>query len=90
MSITGLHILLTYQCNYECDHCFVWGSPRQTGALTLAQLEQVYQQALELGTITEIYFEGGEPFLFYPIMLQGLREELEEGGSELDLGPRLE
>jgi len=29
MKLSSLHVLLTYQCNYECDHCFVWGSPRQ-------------------------------------------------------------
>ncbi len=64
MNLTGLHILLTYQCNYECDHCFVWGSPAQTGVFTLAQLEDVFQQALDLGTIREFYFEGGEAFLY--------------------------
>lgn len=72
MNIDGLHLLLTYQCNYECDHCFVWGSPRQTGVFTLAQLEDVYQQALDLGTIREIYFEGGEPFLYYPILVKAV------------------
>ena len=72
MKLTGLHILLTYQCNYECDHCFVWGSPRQTGVFTLAQLDQVYRQALEAGTIRKIYFEGGEAFLYYPILVEAV------------------
>ena len=72
MNITGLHILLTYQCTYECDHCFVWGSPFQTGVFTLAQLEDVYQQALSLGTIHDIFFEGGEAFLYYPILLKAV------------------
>ncbi len=72
MSLTGLHILLTYQCNYECDHCFVWGSPRQTGVFTLAQLEDVYRQADELGTIREVYFEGGEVFLYHPILVKAV------------------
>ena len=40
MKLEGLHILLTYQCTYECDHCFVWGSPWQTGTLTFEQIEQ--------------------------------------------------
>lgn len=72
MNLTGLHILLTYQCNYECDHCFVWGSPRQTGVFTLAQLEEVYQQASDLGTVRDIYFEGGEAFLYYPILVKAV------------------
>jgi hypothetical protein len=71
MQLTGLHILLTYQCTYECDHCFVWGSPFQSGTFTLQELEQVFQQAAGCG-IQEIYFEGGEAFLYYPLLLAGV------------------
>lgn len=67
MKLSGLHILLTYQCVYECDHCFVWGSPRQTGTLTLEQLEDILHQAKEAG-VTSVYFEGGEPFLYYAVL----------------------
>jgi hypothetical protein len=74
MNLTGLHLLLTYQCNYECDHCFVWGGPSQEGTMTLAQIRDVYRQAQELGTVEWIYLEGGEPFLYYPIMVQAARE----------------
>jgi len=73
MQITGLHLLLTYQCTLECDHCFVWGSPRQTGTMTLAQVEIILRQARELGTVNSIYFEGGEPFLYYPALLAAVR-----------------
>ena len=45
MKLSGLHILLTYQCTYECDHCFVWGSPQQSGTLTIEQVEQILAQA---------------------------------------------
>ena len=73
MQLSGLHILLTHKCTCECDHCFVWGSPRQKGNLTLAQVENVLQQAREAG-VTSIYFEGGEPFLFYSILLKGVHK----------------
>ncbi len=49
MKLEGLHILLTYQCTYECEHCFVWGSPWQTGALRLGQINQILEQAKEAG-----------------------------------------
>lgn len=71
MQLNGLHILLTFQCTYECEHCFAWGSPSQSGVMTLAQLEEILNQAQEAGVRT-IYFEGGEPFLYYPILLQGV------------------
>jgi hypothetical protein len=74
VNLTGLHLLLTYQCNYECDHCFAWGSPTQTGVMTLAQIREVYRQARELGTVETIYLEGGEPFLYYPVMVRAAQE----------------
>ncbi|HLO33216.1 MAG TPA: radical SAM protein [Anaerolineales bacterium] len=80
MKLAGLHILLTYQCTYECDHCFVWGSPRQTGTLTLQQIDQILVQAHEAG-VTSIYFEGGEPFLYYAILVQAVRKAAQLGFS---------
>ena len=79
MNITGLHLLLTYQCNLECDHCFAWGSPWQTGTITLEGIREILRQATELGTVERFYFEGGEPFLFYPIMVRGVEEAAKLG-----------
>lgn len=79
MIITSLHLLLTYQCNFECDHCFVWGSPSQTGVMTLPDIHRVLEQAKEAGDITSIYFEGGEPFLYYATLLGGVREAARAG-----------
>lgn len=81
MKLKGLHFLLTYQCTYECDHCFVWGSPFQTGTFTIAQIRGVLDQAAECQTITEIYFEGGEAFLYYPVLLAGVQAAHERGFS---------
>jgi hypothetical protein len=79
MKITGLHILLTYQCTFECEHCFAWGSPWQSGTLTLQGIRSILKQAKETGFIQSIYFEGGEPFLYYPILLEGVREAASQG-----------
>ena len=73
MRLTGLHLLLTYQCTLECDHCFVWGSPWQTGTMTLQDIRHILQQARDLGTIKSIYFEGGEPFLYYGTLLKAVQ-----------------
>ncbi len=51
MKLTGLHLLLTYECNYECDHCFVWSSPRQSGTMTLDKIERILDQAGVLGRL---------------------------------------
>jgi len=79
VNLTGLHLLLTYQCNYECDHCFVWGSPSQKGVMTLAQVRDICRQAQRLGTVEWIYLEGGEPFLYYPVMVRAAQEAAQRG-----------
>jgi MoaA/NifB/PqqE/SkfB family radical SAM enzyme len=72
IKLNGVHILLTYGCNYECDHCFVFGGPFQEGTLTLDQLDEVFAQAEELRTVESIYFEGGEPFLYQPVLVKAI------------------
>jgi MoaA/NifB/PqqE/SkfB family radical SAM enzyme len=71
--LKGIHFLLTYACNYTCDHCFLYCSPNSKGTFTLAQIKKVLDEAKNIGTVEWIFFEGGEPFLYYPIMVEGLR-----------------
>lgn len=71
--LSGLHLLLTYECNYACSHCFVWGGPSQGGTMTLESIEHILHEAEALGTIEWIYFEGGEAFLYYPVLCDGIR-----------------
>src|SRR5512132_775820 len=80
MRLTGLHILLTYQCTYECEHCFVWGSPRQRGVLSIEQVQAILGQAKDAG-VDSIYFEGGEPFLYYAVLAKGVQLAAEMGFS---------
>ena len=79
--LSGLHLLLTYECNYECDHCFVWGGPSQSGTMTAESIEHILAEATVLGTIKWIYFEGGEAFLYYPLLCSGARKAKERGFS---------
>ncbi|RKY01767.1 MAG: hypothetical protein DRP54_03120 [Spirochaetes bacterium] len=71
--LTGLHFLLTYMCNLECDHCFVYSSPKAKGTFTLKGIRMALEEASKIGTVKWIYFEGGEPFLFYPLMIEGVK-----------------
>lgn len=79
MPLTGVHLLLSYQCTNECDHCFVWSSPRAGGTMRLELLLDVLDQAQRLGTVDTVYFEGGEPFLFHPLLVEGIRQARERG-----------
>lgn len=72
--MTGsIHFLLTYQCSMECDHCFLYCGPYSTGTFTIGQVKNVLDEAAALGSIEWIYFEGGEPFLYYPLLLESIR-----------------
>jgi hypothetical protein len=82
VSLEGIHFLATYRCTYACDHCFVWGSPSAEDAMTLAQITSVIDQGAELG-ITDVYFEGGEPTLAYPVVLAAAGHARQRG---LDVG----
>ncbi|MEE9443954.1 MAG: radical SAM protein [candidate division Zixibacteria bacterium] len=77
--LKGIHFLLTYTCNYECDHCFLYCGPHAEGTFTSCQINEVLDEAKNLGTVEWIYFEGGEPFLYYPLLVEGLRLAGEAG-----------
>jgi len=79
MNLKGIHFLLSYRCTNECDHCFLWSSPRAKGTMTLQQVRDILEQGRDLGTVEGVYFEGGEAFLFYPIMIAGLRAAADMG-----------
>jgi hypothetical protein len=49
--------------------------------MTLADVRIFLQQAQETDTITSVYFEGGEPFLYYPTLLKGVQLAHECGFS---------
>jgi hypothetical protein len=39
----------------------------------LAQVREVLDEARRLGTVSSVFYEGGEPFLYYPLLVEGLR-----------------
>jgi MoaA/NifB/PqqE/SkfB family radical SAM enzyme len=51
----------------------VYSSPRAKGTFTLKQMKEVFSELAKIGTVESIYFECGEPFLFYPVMCEGIR-----------------
>jgi hypothetical protein len=79
VTLSELHLLLTYECNLSCAHCFVWGSPGQIGVMSVATVRRILDQAEVLGTVEWIYFEGGEPFLHFGILLQAVEAAAARG-----------
>lgn len=77
--ITGIHFLLSYACNSTCDHCFLYCAPTSKGTMTTDQIKTILKECEKIGSIQVTYWEGGEPFLFYPVMLEGIRLATEMG-----------
>jgi hypothetical protein len=65
---------LTYACNFECDHCFLYCSPKSQGTFTIRQVADVLDEAQKIGTVEWIFYEGGEPFLFFPLLNESIRQ----------------
>jgi hypothetical protein len=68
-----VHFLLTYGCTYECDHCFLHCSPSAPGTFTVEDLYRVFDQIAAVDSVERVYFEGGEAFLYYPLLVEGVR-----------------
>jgi len=77
--LKGVHFILTYKCGLECDHCFVWGSPKAHDVFSLKRIRGILAEANKLGTVNFVSVEGGEPFLYYPIMVHLVREATKLG-----------
>jgi hypothetical protein len=77
--LTGIHYILSYTCNFECDHCFLHCSPRTEGTFSITQVKQVLDEAVKLGSVEWIFYEGGEPFLFFPLLKESVRQASARG-----------
>jgi hypothetical protein len=48
MPLTGVHFLLSYQYTHECDHCFVWASPRAGGPADLVRVFDLHTMRVDM------------------------------------------
>jgi MoaA/NifB/PqqE/SkfB family radical SAM enzyme len=58
-----LMLHLTGQCNLECRHCYMEGSPRRREQLPFDWIEQAVRSAPALG-IGSLFLTGGEPLMY--------------------------
>ncbi len=77
--LNGVHFLLSYKCIFECDHCFLYCGPSSTGTFSLRQVRAVLDDLAANTDVESICFEGGEPFLYYPLLLESIRYATAKG-----------
>ncbi len=71
MHLSAVHFLLTYRCTQECPHCFHFGSPEANQVMTRSQAHRYIQQVAR-AKIPWIFFEGGEPTLYFPLLQESI------------------
>jgi hypothetical protein len=71
--LESVHLLVTYRCERECDHCFVWAGPQSEPAMSIVMIGELLSQAKEIDSVKMVYFEGGEPFMYFPTLVEGVR-----------------
>jgi MoaA/NifB/PqqE/SkfB family radical SAM enzyme len=77
--LTTVHILLTYTCPLRCKHCFVFGDPRAKGTFTPAQVTRTLTAIRAVESVEWVYFQGGEPFYHYPLLLSSVKKAIQNG-----------
>ncbi|MCD6498023.1 MAG: radical SAM protein [Deltaproteobacteria bacterium] len=72
-SLDAIHLVLTYRCTNQCRHCFCFGAPGNRQVFSFAQVERYIEQIAKVPGIQWVFFEGGEPFVYFPLLSHGLR-----------------
>ncbi len=71
--LNSVHLVLTYRCLSACEHCFRFSDPRARQVVTRSQLRRYLEQIARLPTVEWVFFEGGEPTLYWPLLVEGIR-----------------
>lgn len=57
-----VHLEVAARCNLSCSHCFAGSLPRAEAALTLNELDRLFQELVSMGCF-RLGITGGEPLL---------------------------
>lgn len=67
MKLNEITIEITQQCPNFCVHCSSLSCSKKSSYLSVAKIEEVVDDAVELGCQT-VNLSGGEPFLYYGLL----------------------
>jgi hypothetical protein len=79
MNLNSVHVILTYRCTRTCPHCFHFGSPDNEQVMTFAQMTRYIRAFSDVEGIGWVFFEGGEPTLYFPLLLEAIKAAKEVG-----------
>lgn len=74
-----LAFIITYRCNFLCDHCSVSAGPGRREVIAKDVMRLAIEQAYILPSIRVISFTGGEPSLYQDLLQDGIKLAHEKG-----------
>lgn len=75
----SLAFLMTYKCNFNCDHCSVSAGPEHREVIAAEHMRRVIEEAYALPSIRVVVFTGGEPTLYPELLQAGISLAHEKG-----------
>ena len=79
MTVNGLCLVVTDKCNAACDICCFSCSPEKGSVMDAHLMADVIDQAEGIDGLKYIGFSGGEPFLYYDLIRDGLARAKAKG-----------
>lgn len=64
----NLNLLLTYKCNYLCNHCISSCGPKREETMSFNQAKDYIDNTLSVIEVGNVGYTGGEPFLYYDLL----------------------
>ncbi len=80
LSPRDIGLILSYRCHSACKHClYNCGPGWEKEPISLATLREALEAVTLWPRTPQVHFTGGEPFLHYPLLLEGVRLARELG-----------
>lgn len=74
-----LAFFITFQCNFQCDHCSVDCSPKRKEVLEFDIIKIVLDQAYAIPSLRVAVFTGGEPTLYFNTLCMAVAYATQKG-----------
>jgi hypothetical protein len=80
LSPQDVGIILSYRCHSACKHClYNCGPGWEKEPISTETLREALRAVTSWPRTPQVHFTGGEPFLFFPLLLEGVRISAELG-----------
>ncbi|MHA1449642.1 MAG: radical SAM protein [Candidatus Hodarchaeales archaeon] len=83
MVLKSIDLLITFECPAKCSHCSYKAGPLRKGHMTAVDINLYLAESTIYHQIQSITIHGGEPFLYYDLMLHAVKRAEQLGISRV-------